>query len=66
MDENGKEITEMEEEKTCRNCEKLQKNGFCGLSSAREIEECIANSLMHWSSVSNPQFAFNLDEIDNL
>ena len=56
----------MEEEKTCRNCEKLQKDGFCGLSTAREIEECIAGSLMHWSSASHPQFAFDLDEIDNL
>ena len=55
----------MEEEKTCKNCEKLQKNGFCGLSSAREIEDCLNNSLMHWTSAYNQQFAINLDEVEN-
>lgn len=56
----------MEEEKTCKTCEKLQPDGFCGLQTAREIEECLNGGLAHWSSIYNPQFSFNLDDIDNM
>jgi hypothetical protein len=59
-------MSKVEEEKTCKTCEKLQDNGFCGLQTANEVEECLKGGLSHWSSIYNPQYALNLDEIDNM